>query len=50
MIRRPNYLNIPWEMHWRAEPHGQHDWLWWWIIVVTLLVVFFAGVGILGGA
>jgi hypothetical protein len=50
MLRHPHYLDIPWEMHWRREPHGHHERLWWWVMAATLLAMFFAGGGVLGGA
>lgn len=50
MIRHPHYLDLPWDIHWRAEPHAEPHRLWWWVMVATVLALFFAGVGVLGGA
>lgn len=50
MIRHPHYLDIPWDIHWHAEPQGRHHRLMWWLVAgVTLLALFLIGVGVTGG-
>lgn len=48
MLRHPHYLEIPWDVHWQAEPR-RHQILWWLIAAVTLLAAFLIGVGVTSG-
>lgn len=50
MIRHPHYLEIPWEVHWQAEPQADRHRLWWLIAGITLLSLFLIGVGVISGA
>lgn len=50
MIRHPHYLDIPWDIHWQAEPHADHPRLWWWIVGITIVAMFLIGVGVISGA
>ena len=50
MFRHPHYLDIPWDMHWRPEPHVTHWFFWWLVAAATLLAMFVIGVGVTGGA
>jgi hypothetical protein len=49
MIRHPHYLDIPWDIHWQAEPRRSHPMLWWLVAGVTVLALFLIGVGVTGG-
>lgn len=50
MIRHPRYLELPWEVHWQAEPQADQHRLWWLIVGITLLSLFLIGVGVISGA
>lgn len=49
MIRHPHYLDIPWDIHWQAEPQRHHRALWWLIAGITLMALFLIGVGVTSG-
>ena len=49
MIRHPHYLEIPWDVHWHAEPHPAHRHVWWLIAGLVLLAMFLIGVGVTSG-
>jgi len=49
MFRHPNYLEVPWDIHWHPEAtrHDRH--LWWLIGALVLLAMFLIGVGVTSG-
>lgn len=49
MFRHPHYLEVPWDIHWHAEPHRHHRHLWWLIAGVVLVALFLIGVRAAGG-
>lgn len=49
MLRHPHYLEIPWDVHWHAEPHAAHRHLWWLIAGLVLLAVFLIGIEVTSG-
>ena len=49
MLRHPNYLEVPWDIHGYHESTGPHRHLWWLIALVVMLAMFLIGVGVTSG-
>jgi hypothetical protein len=49
MLRHPNYLEVPWDIHGHHESAGPHRHLWWLIALVVVLAMFLIGVGVTSG-
>ncbi|ALA60318.1 hypothetical protein [Nitrospira moscoviensis] len=49
MIRHPDYLDIPWDIHWRTEPQQHHGFGWWLVAASALLALFLIGVRVTSG-
>ena len=50
MIRHPHYLDLPWNVHWEAEPQANHHRIWWLVMGITVVALFLIGVGVISGA
>jgi hypothetical protein len=48
MLRRPKYLEIPWEVHWQHDKTEPHHHLWW-LMALLLAALFLIGVGVTSG-
>lgn len=44
MFRHPHYLEIPWNIHWHADPQAGHRHLWW--LIAGLVVIALLGIGV----
>lgn len=50
MFRRPKYLEIPWEIHWRQKETEPQRHLWWPMTLLIFGIMLVIGVGVTSGA
>jgi hypothetical protein len=48
MIRHPQYLDLPWDIHWYPALR-QHRRPWWLITLLVLLAMLMIGMGVTSG-